>query len=79
MSKTSPSNVGGAGLNPDQRAKIPHALGQREKNPKQKKQKKYCNKFNEDFKHGPHQDFPGGTVGKNMPANAGDMGSIPGP
>ena len=25
------------------------------------------------------QDFPGGTVGKNPPANAGDTGSIPGP
>ena len=24
-------------------------------------------------------DFPGGTVGKNLPANAGDTGSIPGP
>ena len=24
------------------------------------------------------QDFSGGTVGKNPPANAGDMGSIPG-
>ena len=24
-------------------------------------------------------DFPGGTVGKNPPANAGDTGSIPGP
>ena len=24
------------------------------------------------------QDFPGGTVNKNPPANAGDMGSIPG-
>ena len=24
-------------------------------------------------------DFPGGTVVKNLPANAGDMGSIPGP
>ena len=23
-------------------------------------------------------DFPGGTVAKNLPANAGDMGSIPG-
>ena len=23
-------------------------------------------------------DFPGGTVVKNLPANAGDMGSIPG-
>ena len=25
------------------------------------------------------QDFPGGPVVKNLPANAGDMGSIPGP
>ena len=24
------------------------------------------------------QDFPGGAVDKNPPANAGDMGSIPG-
>ena len=24
------------------------------------------------------RDFPGGTVVKNLPANAGDMGSIPG-
>ena len=24
-------------------------------------------------------DFPGGTVFKNLPANAGDTGSIPGP
>ena len=24
------------------------------------------------------QDFPGGPVVKNMPANAGDTGSIPG-
>ena len=24
-------------------------------------------------------DFPGGPVVKNLPANAGDMGSIPGP
>ena len=26
-----------------------------------------------------NRDFPGGTVVKNPPANAGDMGSIPGP
>ena len=26
-----------------------------------------------------YQDFPGGTAVKNPPANAGDMGSIPGP
>ena len=25
------------------------------------------------------QDFPGGPVAKNLPANAGDTGSIPGP
>ena len=25
------------------------------------------------------EGFPGGTVAKNPPANAGDMGSIPGP
>ena len=25
-----------------------------------------------------YQDFPGGTVNKNLSANAGDMGSIPG-
>ena len=25
------------------------------------------------------QDLPGGTVDGNPPANAGDMGSIPGP
>ena len=25
------------------------------------------------------KDFPGGTVDKNLPANAGDMGLIPGP
>ena len=26
----------------------------------------------------PRQDFPGGPVVKNLPCNAGDMGSIPG-
>ena len=25
------------------------------------------------------RDFPGGTVVRNLPANAGDMGSSPGP
>ena len=25
------------------------------------------------------EDFPGGPVVKNLPCNAGDMGSIPGP
>ena len=27
----------------------------------------------------PREDFPGGTVVKNLPANVGDMGSSPGP
>ena len=27
----------------------------------------------------PALDFPGGIVKKNLPANAGDMGLIPGP
>ena len=33
-------------------------------------------------KRGPHlkkKGFPGGSVVKNLPANVGDMGSIPGP
>ena len=48
--KTSPSNAGGAGLTSGQGAKIPHA------SPKNTlKQKRYCNKFNKDFKNGPHK------------------------
>ena len=47
--KTSPSNVGGAGLIPDQGAKIPL----RPKN-KNIKQKQYYTKFNRDFENGPH-------------------------
>ena len=31
------------------------------------------------FKKKHLSDFPGGTVDKNLPANAGDKGSIPGP
>ena len=42
------SNVGGEGLIPGWRGKIPHAN-------QNIKQKKYCNKFNKDFKNGPHQ------------------------
>ena len=26
-----------------------------------------------------HRDFPGGTMDRNLPAQAGDMSSIPGP
>ena len=51
MVKTLPSNAGGVGLIPGRGAKIPHAW------PKNQniKQKQYCNKFNKDFKNGPHQ------------------------
>ena len=31
------------------------------------------------FKVACFRDFPGGTVVKNLPANAGDTGSSPGP
>ena len=50
--KALPSNAGGVGLIPDQGAKIPHALRPKHQNIKQKQ---YCNKFNKDFKNGPHQ------------------------
>ena len=44
--KTSPSSIGGAGSLPKElRSHVP--LGQ---NPKNIKQKQYCNKFNKDFK-----------------------------
>ena len=37
---------------------------------------KHCNKNKNKTKN---MDFPGGLVIKNLPANAGDTGSIPGP
>ena len=52
MVKISPSNAGCAGSIPGQGAKIPHASGPKDQNIKQKQ---YCNKFNKDFKNGPHQ------------------------
>ena len=52
MVKTLTSNLGVAGLIPGERAKIPHALQPKYQNIKQKQ---YCNKFNKDFKNGPHQ------------------------
>ena len=55
MVKTSPSNAGGAGSIPGQRAKIPHASQPKNQNIKKKNQKQYCNEFNKDFKNGPHQ------------------------
>ena len=51
--KTSPSNAGVTGsISGRGGAKIPRAS--RSKNPNVK-QKQYCNKFNKDFKNGPHQ------------------------
>ena len=35
--------------------------------------------WNLTFKKDTNGDFPGGTVVKNPPANAGDVGSSPGP
>ena len=53
--KTLPSNAGCVGSIPDPGAKIPHALGPKNQNIKQKQ---YCKKFNKDFKNGPHQKKP---------------------
>ena len=50
--KTSPSNAGGVGLIPGRGAKIPYASRPKNQN---MKQKQYCDKFNKDFKNGPHQ------------------------
>ena len=50
--KTLPSNAGGAGSIPGRGAKTPHSSGPKNQNTKQKQ---YCNKFNKDFKNGPHQ------------------------
>ena len=50
--KTLPFNAGGKGLILGQGAKIPHASRPENQNIKQKQ---YCNKFNKDFKNGPHQ------------------------
>ena len=46
------SMQGGEGSIPGQGVKIPHALGPKNQNIKQKQ---YCNKFNKDFLNGPHQ------------------------
>ena len=51
MVKTPASNAGGARLITAQGAKIPHVLWPENQN---MKQKQYCNKFNKDFKNGPH-------------------------
>ena len=46
MVKTSPLTAEGEGLIPGWGAKIPHALGPKHQNIKQKQ---YCNKFDKDF------------------------------
>ena len=51
--KTLSSNAGSAGSIPGRGAKIPHASRPKNQN---LKQKQYCNKFNKDFKNGPHQE-----------------------
>jgi len=50
--KTLPSNAGVVGLALGWGANIPHATQAKNQNIKQKR---YCNKFNKDFKNGPHQ------------------------
>ena len=50
--KTLSSNAGGVGSISGQGTKIPHASQPKNQNIKQKE---YCNKFNEDFKNGPHK------------------------
>ena len=57
--KISPSSLGGASLIPCQGARIlhasqPHKPTHKQK-PEHKQQKQHCNKFNKDFKDGPHQ------------------------
>ena len=52
MVKTLPPNAGSVGSIPGQGTKIPHASqGQKKQNIKKRQ---YCNKFNKDFKNGPH-------------------------
>ena len=57
MVKTSSSKAGGVGLIPGQGAKNPRASWPKKTNQRKEnlKQKQYCNKFNKDFKNGPHQ------------------------
>ena len=49
--KTLPSHAGGVGSRPGWGAKIAYASQPKNQN---LKQKQYCNKFNKDFKNGPH-------------------------
>ena len=74
--KTSSSNAGGTGSIPGRGAKIPHALRPKNQNIKQKQ---YCNKFNKDFKNGPHWAFLVAQWLRILILKAGDTGSSPGP
>ena len=50
--KILPAHAGGAALIPSWETEVPHALWPKNQTTKQKK---YSNKFNKDFKTGPHQ------------------------
>jgi len=52
MVKTLPFNAEGVSLIPGWGAKTPHASWPENQNVKEKR---YCNKFNKNFKNGPHQ------------------------
>ena len=52
--KTAPSDAEGVGLIPGPGTKIPDALQPPKPKPRRKQ---YCNKFNKNFKNGPHQRF----------------------
>ena len=53
MVNTLPSSAGDVGSIPSQGVKIPCASSKNQNI----KQKQYCNKFNESFKNGPHQNI----------------------
>ena len=65
MVKTLPSNSGGAGSIPGWGTKIPRASQPKNQNIKQKQ---YCNKFNKDFKNGPHPKNLFKKINKNKNA-----------
>ena len=67
--KTLPSNAWGVGSIPGWGAKIPHASWPENQN---KKQKQYCNKFNKDFKNGPHPKKKK-ILKKNLPSQRYDL------
>ena len=52
MVKNPPANAGDTGSSPGRGAEIPHASRPKNQNIKQNQ---CCNRFNKDFKNGPHQ------------------------